>query len=93
LSSPAKDLRTGAIPKRRSLRRGFVAGALVSLLVVLGCVGAVYQRLAINHDKKLNPLPGLLIDVGGYRMHVYCIGQYPYGCVGLRPRGLVAFLV
>jgi len=66
---------TSRNPHRLLRRAGLVAGVLASFLVVLACVGAVYQQLSTNRDKRLNPLPGLLVDVGGYRMHVYCIGQ------------------
>jgi pimeloyl-ACP methyl ester carboxylesterase len=54
---------------------GYVAGGLVCLLLFLACVGALYQRVANNRDRSLNPPPGLLVDIGGYRMHLYCIGQ------------------
>jgi len=51
-----------------------IAG-LISLILVSVCVGAVYQWAAVNRDRYSNPPPGQLVDVGGYRMHIYCIGQ------------------
>ena len=54
---------------------GYLLGALISLLVVLACIGAIYQWVASNRDRRLNPPPGRLVDVGGYRMHIYCIGE------------------
>jgi len=44
-------------------------------VVVLASAGAAYQWIAHNRDMRLNPPPGQLVDVGGYRMHLYCIGQ------------------
>jgi pimeloyl-ACP methyl ester carboxylesterase len=45
------------------------------LVVVLACAGAAYQWIAHNRDVRQNPRPGQLVDVGGYRMHLYCMGQ------------------
>ena len=47
----------------------------VLFIAVLGIIGAVYQNLSIAHDQKLYPPPGQLVDVGGYRLHLYCIGE------------------
>jgi pimeloyl-ACP methyl ester carboxylesterase len=47
----------------------------VGVVLVLACAGAAYQWIAHNRDMRLNPPPGQLVDVGGYRMHLYCIGQ------------------
>ena len=49
--------------------------AALCLIVVLACAGAVYQWAALRRDRRLNPMPGQLVDVGGYRMHIYCTGQ------------------
>ena len=65
-----------SLTSRRWLRRlGIGTGSFLALLLVLSCLGAIYQRLASARDKRLNPPPGLLIDVGGYRMHLHCTGQ------------------
>ena len=48
---------------------------LVGVALVLACAGAAYQWIAHSRDMRLNPPPGQLVDVGGYRMHLYCIGQ------------------
>src|SRR5262249_28852565 len=37
--------------------------------------GAVYQAIATQSDKRDYPPPGQLLDVGGYRLHLYCVGQ------------------
>jgi pimeloyl-ACP methyl ester carboxylesterase len=35
----------------------------------------LYQNVLLARDRRANPMPGQLIDVGGYRMHIYCAGQ------------------
>lgn len=44
------------------------------LVLSLACLGAAYQVLASLLDQRANPPPGRLVDVGGYRMHIYCVG-------------------
>lgn len=50
-------------------------GRTALFFVVLAIVGAVYQNSAIARDRKLYPPPGQLVDMGGYRLHLYCIGK------------------
>jgi len=45
------------------------------VVVALACAGAAYQWIAHNRDMRQNPRPGQLVDVGGYRLHIYCIGE------------------
>src|SRR5215207_10395745 len=60
---------------RRVLRRiGRTLAALVGLIVVLGLVGAVYESAAESADMRAYPAPGQLVDVGGYRLHINCVG-------------------
>src|SRR5919202_1277703 len=49
-------------------------GALV-LVVALGGAGAVYEAVASTQDNVRYPPPGQLVDVGGYQLHVLCMGQ------------------
>jgi pimeloyl-ACP methyl ester carboxylesterase len=42
--------------------------------VVLALAGAIYQTVATEFDKRAYPPPGQLVDVGGYRLHLYCVG-------------------
>jgi pimeloyl-ACP methyl ester carboxylesterase len=46
----------------------------LALLVALGGVGAVYESVAEAADTRAYPPPGRMIDVGGYRLHLNCIG-------------------
>src|SRR6266508_940072 len=43
-------------------------------IVTLAAIGAAYQAIAIEMDKRAYPPPGQMIDVGGYQMHLYCTG-------------------
>ena len=60
---------------RRVLRGiGRTLAALVGLIVVLGLVGAVYESAAEATDVRAYPPPGQMVDVGGYRLHINCVG-------------------
>lgn len=47
----------------------------VALLFVLGMAGTIYQTASTEADRRNLPAPGHLIDVGGFKMHIYCIGE------------------
>lgn len=60
---------------RRVLRGiGRTLAALVGLLVVLGLAGASYEAIAAAGDAGRYPARGQLVDVGGYRLHIQCVG-------------------
>jgi pimeloyl-ACP methyl ester carboxylesterase len=44
------------------------------LLLVLAASGAIYQAVATAIDQRTYPAPGQLVDVGGYRLHINCVG-------------------
>ncbi len=48
---------------------GIVAG-----LVILSLIGAVFESASEAADRRAYPPPGQMVDVGGYRLHIYCIG-------------------
>ena len=47
---------------------------LVIGIVALGALGAIYQAVATEMDKRAYPPPGQMVDVGDYRLHLYCTG-------------------
>ncbi len=49
-------------------------GLLALQLVSLGA-SAVYQSIASANDRRAFPPPGKLVDIGGYRLHIYCAGE------------------
>ena len=57
--------------KRWALR---ILAAIAGLIVVTAAAGATYQWLATRRDLAATPPPGLLVDVGGHRLHVWCTG-------------------
>jgi len=67
------DKATTFVPQS-SRFRGIVRGLLV-LLVALAAAGFLYENISEARDRRFNPMPGKLIDVGGYRMHIDCSGQ------------------
>jgi pimeloyl-ACP methyl ester carboxylesterase len=48
---------------------------LLALLLLLGGLGASYEAISADGDATRYPAPGQLIDVGGYRMHIHCMGS------------------
>jgi pimeloyl-ACP methyl ester carboxylesterase len=60
---------------RRVLRGiGRTLAVLFGLIVVLGLVGASYEAIAAAGDARRYPPPGQLVDVGGERLHIQCVG-------------------
>ncbi len=55
------------------LRRASVGIATLLTFAVVG--GWSYQSLASARDRRAFPTPGELVDVGGYRLHLHCIGE------------------
>ncbi len=51
-----------------------VVGVLLALIVGLVLAGASYEAIAAGGDAKAYPPPGRLVDVGGYRLHIQCVG-------------------
>jgi pimeloyl-ACP methyl ester carboxylesterase len=48
--------------------------AEISLVLVLAISGLVYERASQARDLRFYPPCGRLIDIGGYRLHLYCTG-------------------
>jgi pimeloyl-ACP methyl ester carboxylesterase len=44
-------------------------------LIALIVLGMAYQTIATEMDQRNYPPPGQLVDVGGYSLHLYCIGE------------------
>ena len=45
------------------------------LLLIAALSGATYQWLATRKDLAATPPPGRLVDIGGYRLHLWCTGD------------------
>src|SRR5687768_6058453 len=55
------------------LRRGLLG--LLALVVILALAGAIYQLIATQMDQRNYLPPGQMVDVGGYKLHIYCVGE------------------
>jgi pimeloyl-ACP methyl ester carboxylesterase len=51
-----------------------IQGIAVLLLVAIA-IGGLYQVVSLFRERSAFPIPGRLVDVGGYKMHLYCTGQ------------------
>ena len=54
---------------RRALR------GLLAIIIILPLFGALYQAIATEMDKRNHLAPGEMIDIGGHRLHLYCVGE------------------
>src|SRR5918997_3729475 len=59
----------------RMRRIGKALLVLVVVLLVLAIVGAIYQAIATERAERAYPPPGEMVDVGGYSLHINCVGQ------------------
>jgi hypothetical protein len=66
-------------PQRRRNRwllwTGRILLGLLALIVLLVVSGGTYEAIMRVGDAKRYPPPGQLVDVGGYRLHLHCVGQ------------------
>ena len=62
--------------KRRLFRwMAYLLVGFLSLVIALVCAGAIYEATENHRDRRLYHPPGRLVDIGGYRLHLYCIGE------------------
>ena len=54
-------------------KRFFVT--IAALVLMLIGAGAIYQSVATEQDARKYPPPGKMVDVGGFKMHLNCIGE------------------
>lgn len=66
----------GSNMQRHRRRRWFLPtlGVLLGALIVLAVAGAIYQAIASSYDQEAHPPPGRLVDAGGHRLHLHCVG-------------------
>src|SRR6266487_2016894 len=71
LNTPSRAWRVG----KRVLRwAGRGLAALFVLIAILALAGASYEAIAAAGDARRYPPPSQLIDIGGYRLHIQCVG-------------------
>jgi pimeloyl-ACP methyl ester carboxylesterase len=81
LTNTTNATHTAQAPARKGRRawrllRGFARGlgVVLALILGLGLAGAAYEALAAGGDARTYPPPGRLVDVGGYQLHIQCVG-------------------
>jgi len=70
-------LAVAAIRAHRDLHsrtRGWVVYPLLGAYA-LSALGGGYQTVAECHDRRTHQAPGQLVDVGGHRLHLLCVGS------------------
>ena len=55
------------------LKRSLIRLSIV--IFVLAIAGIIYQTAATESDQRKYPPPGVLVNVNGYKMHIYCMGE------------------
>jgi len=76
MSQPASSPSPSALSSQGRPRRWRRVLAWMGLgLVGLLGVGAVYQAVSAAADARDYPAPGRLVDVGGHRLHLRCMGE------------------
>jgi pimeloyl-ACP methyl ester carboxylesterase len=61
-------------PKRRGRGCFLWLSRIAALFLGLILLGVVYESVAETADIRAYPPPGQMVDVGGYRLHMNCIG-------------------
>jgi pimeloyl-ACP methyl ester carboxylesterase len=60
-------------PTRPWLR--IIVRSLLALVILLAATGFIYQNISEARDRRFHPMPGQLVDIGGYKLHINCQGQ------------------
>jgi pimeloyl-ACP methyl ester carboxylesterase len=70
------DVARGQAPglKRWGRRLLRWTGGAVAVLLTLGTVGTLYESAAEARDVRAFTPPGQMVDVGGHRLHINCVG-------------------
>lgn len=64
---------SSSTPARPLIRR--IINGFLLLVVFLAAAGFLYENIAEARDRRFNRMPGVLVDVGGRKMHIHCIGE------------------
>jgi hypothetical protein len=57
---------------RRWARR-ILIGSCIGLIVAV-VTGATYQWIETRRELAATPPPGRMVDIGGHRLHLWCVG-------------------
>jgi pimeloyl-ACP methyl ester carboxylesterase len=62
-------------PQSGGLWLRIIVRCLLILVILLAVAGFFYENISEARDRRFHPMPGELVDVDGYKMHIYCMGQ------------------
>jgi pimeloyl-ACP methyl ester carboxylesterase len=48
---------------------------LIALIVAVLFAGFLYENISETRERRFHPVPGHLVDIGGYKLHIDCTGQ------------------
>jgi pimeloyl-ACP methyl ester carboxylesterase len=48
---------------------------IIIFVLLLAIAGMIYQSAATEADQRNYPPPGILVNVNGYKVHIYCMGE------------------
>ena len=52
-----------------------IVRSLLAVIILLAVAGFLYENISEARNNRVNPMPGQLVEIGGYRMHIRCTGQ------------------
>jgi pimeloyl-ACP methyl ester carboxylesterase len=77
MEGEVRDPQSGRVRKRGGCLRRIVrfVGPLLLSVAVLALAGMIYQCVATDRALRRFPPPGELVDLGGHRLHLHCVGE------------------
>ncbi len=54
---------------------GYFGLTVLAIVILAGLAGMIYQRAGMLTDARRFPAPGVLVDIGGNRLHAYISGE------------------
>jgi pimeloyl-ACP methyl ester carboxylesterase len=48
---------------------------LLTLIIAVLVAGGLYENISETRERRFHPMPGQLVDIGSFKMHIYCAGQ------------------
>ena len=52
-----------------------IVRSLLIFVILLAIAGFLFENISEARDRRFNAMPGRLVEVGGYKMHIDCTGQ------------------
>jgi pimeloyl-ACP methyl ester carboxylesterase len=77
---PLEPTRLDGVERRRRKPRvlrwmGYSLAGLAGLVLFLAIVGAIFQSVESSKDLRAHSPPGVLVEVNGHKMHLFCVGD------------------